>query len=163
MKLTDKTSKIISYRANRFNNLFSGAETVIDHRDDILSFVNDYVNQPNEKLKSVVTDLQCEYIITQIRSLAIISNIVTAPLWSIFNSTTVHHLDLHQYFQPLKNHPHYGAPTQPLYLHLRHQYFQIIQTKHATSCMKEQPHAKRHFKFYVVLSLMLSNGSYLTI
>jgi hypothetical protein len=37
MKLTDKTSKIISYRANRFNNLFSGAETVIDHRDDILS------------------------------------------------------------------------------------------------------------------------------
>ena len=96
MKLTDKTSKIISYRANCFNNLFSGAETVIDHRDDILSFVNDYVNQPNEKLKSVVSDLQCEYIITQIRSLAIISNIVTAPLWSIFNSTTVH--------QPLKNH-----------------------------------------------------------
>ena len=104
MKLTDKTSKIISYRANRFNNLFSGAETVIDHRDDILSFVNDYVNQSNEKLKSVVSDLQCEYIITQIRSLAIISNIVTAPLWSIFNSTTVHYLDLHQYFQPLKNH-----------------------------------------------------------
>ena len=68
LKLTDKTSKIISYRANRFNNLFSGAETVIDHRDDILSFVNDYVNQPNEKLKSVVSDLQCEYIITQIRS-----------------------------------------------------------------------------------------------
>ena len=66
--------------------------------------MNDYVNQPNEKLKSVVSDLQCEYIIIQIRSLAIISNIVTSPLWSIFNSTTVHHLDLHQYFQPLKNH-----------------------------------------------------------
>jgi hypothetical protein len=66
--------------------------------------VDDYVNQPNEKLKSVVSDLQREYVITQIRSLAIISNIVTVPLWSIFNSTTVHHLDLHQYFQPLKNH-----------------------------------------------------------
>jgi hypothetical protein len=66
--------------------------------------VDDYVNQPNEKLKSVVSDLQCEYVITQIRSLDIILNIVTAPLWSIFNSTTVHHLDLHQYFQPLKNH-----------------------------------------------------------
>ena len=101
--------------------------------------MNDYVNQPNEKLKSAVSDLQCEYIIIQIRSLAIISNIVTAPLWSIFNSTTVHHLDLHQYFQPLKNHL---APTHPLFLHLRHQYFQIIQTKHATSCMKEQPHAR---------------------
>ena len=95
MKLTNKTSKIISYRANRFNNLFSEAEAVIEHRDDILSFVNDFVNQPNEKLKSVVSNLQCEYIITQIRSLAIISNIVTAPLWPIFNSTTVHHLDLH--------------------------------------------------------------------
>jgi hypothetical protein len=104
MKLTDKTSKIFSYRANCFNNLFFGAEAVIEHRDDILSFGNDYVNQPNEKLKSVVSDLQSEYIITQIRSLAIISNIVTAPLWSVFNSTTVDHLDLHQYFQPLKNH-----------------------------------------------------------
>jgi hypothetical protein len=59
-KLTDKTSKIISYRANRFNNLFSGAETVIDHRDDILSFVNDYVNQPNEKLKSVTVNFAME-------------------------------------------------------------------------------------------------------
>jgi hypothetical protein len=49
-----------------------------------------------------VSDLQCEYIFTQIRSLAIISNIVTAPLWPIFNSTTVHHLDLHYYVQPLK-------------------------------------------------------------
>jgi hypothetical protein len=29
--------------------------TVIDHRDDILSFVNDYVNQPNEKLKSTLS------------------------------------------------------------------------------------------------------------
>ena len=65
--------------------------------------MDDYVNQPNEKLKSVVSDLQREYAITQIRSLAIISNMVTVPLWSIFNSTTVHHLDLHQYFQPLKN------------------------------------------------------------
>ena len=59
MKLTYKTSKIISYRANRFNYLFSGAKTVIDHKDDILSFVNDYVHQPNEKPKSVVSDLQC--------------------------------------------------------------------------------------------------------
>jgi hypothetical protein len=163
MKLMDKTSNIISYRANRFNNLFSGAEAIIEHRD-ILSFVDDYVNQPNEKLKSIVSDLQCEYIITQIRSLAIISNIVTAPLWSIFNNTTVHHLDLHQYFQPLKNHLALcSTKGLTLYLHLRHQYFQIIQTKQATSGMKEQRHAKRHFKLYVVLYLMLSHGSYLTI
>ena len=38
MKLKDKTSKIISYRANRFSNLFSGTEAVIEHRDDIFFF-----------------------------------------------------------------------------------------------------------------------------
>ena len=56
MKLTDKTTKIILYRANRFNNLFFGAEAVIEHIDDILTFVDDYVNQHNEKLQSVVSD-----------------------------------------------------------------------------------------------------------
>jgi hypothetical protein len=163
MKLTDKTSKIISYSAYRFNNLFSGAEAVIEHKDDILSFVNDYVNQSNEKLKSVVSDLQCEYIITQIRSLAIITNIATAPLWSIFNSTAVHHLDLHQYLQPLKNHLALWSTNSTPLLTSPPSIFPDYPNKTCDKLYEGTAPCTETLQMYVVIYLMLSNGSYLTI
>ena len=59
--LQGKVSSIPSYPGNRFNNLLAGAVGVISHIDDIQTFINDYVENPNAK--SEVSYMTCKTIV----------------------------------------------------------------------------------------------------
>ena len=59
--LLGKVSSIPSYRGNRFNNLLAGAVGVISHFDDIQTFINDHVENPNAK--SEVSYMTCKTIV----------------------------------------------------------------------------------------------------
>ncbi|KAK6169717.1 hypothetical protein SNE40_020712 [Patella caerulea] len=95
-----KRSEIISYRSNRFNNLFLGAVSIVVHRNDIIDFITNYTENPNLKLQSVLADVKCDVLYNQVLALAIICNRVTSPYWDLVNSEE-HYLDLYKFFQPL--------------------------------------------------------------
>jgi hypothetical protein len=59
--LLGKFSSFPSYRGIRFNNLLAGAVGMISHIDDIKTFVNDYVENPNAK--SEVFYMTCTAIV----------------------------------------------------------------------------------------------------
>ena len=50
--LNEKPSVISSFKANRFNNLFEAAAALTYHRDDIITFLRDYMPDKNSKLQS---------------------------------------------------------------------------------------------------------------
>ena len=99
-EMNNKKSQIISYRANRFNNLYDGARSVLLHRNDIIDFLSNHFSDPNFKLKSVLGDISCEKVYTSIVCLAAIGWYVTSPFWDLVNSNE-HYLDLYNFFQPM--------------------------------------------------------------
>jgi hypothetical protein len=60
-------SKIINYRGNRFNNLFTGAVTIVHRHDDIIDFLTNFIDSRNLKLESVLADIQCSNVMSQDR------------------------------------------------------------------------------------------------
>ncbi|VDI62735.1 aubergine [Mytilus galloprovincialis] len=42
LALKQKSSMIINYRGNRFNNLFTGAVSILNHSEDIIDFISNY-------------------------------------------------------------------------------------------------------------------------
>ncbi|CAG2193810.1 unnamed protein product [Mytilus edulis] len=99
-KMLNKKSHINSYRSNRFNNLYDGANYVLIHKNDIIDFLNIHICDPNLKLKSVLCELSCEKVYTHIVCLAAIGRYVTSPFWNLVNSNE-HYLDLYKFFNPL--------------------------------------------------------------
>ena len=75
---------------------------MISHIDDIQTFIKEYVENLNAKIRGVLQDLQNDSIVTNIRAIAILSSIVTEPFWKLINDNSTNHFDLHQYFVPLQ-------------------------------------------------------------
>ena len=96
--LLEKVSNIPSYRGNIFNNLCAGAVGVISHIDNIKTFINDYVENPNAKIRGILQDLPNDGIpiVSNIRAIAIWSSIVTESFWRFINDNSTNHFDLHQ-------------------------------------------------------------------
>ena len=51
LSLKNKSSKIINYRGNRFNNLFTGAVATLYRSEDtgMIDFISNYLDSPNDK------------------------------------------------------------------------------------------------------------------
>jgi hypothetical protein len=50
LSLKNKSSKIINYRGNRFNNLFTGAVATLYHSEDMIDFISGRASLPMEWL-----------------------------------------------------------------------------------------------------------------
>lgn len=100
MRIHGKRSQIISYRSNRFDNIFIGALSFVIHHDDIIDFLGNYIDSPNLKLQSVLLDLKSDNIYHHLLALSLIGCIISNPYWNLINSEE-HHLDLYKYIQPL--------------------------------------------------------------
>jgi hypothetical protein len=59
-------AKIINYRGNRFNNLFTGAVATLYHSEDtgMIDFISNYLDSPNDKLLSVLADIKCSDVLS---------------------------------------------------------------------------------------------------
>ena len=92
------TSKLNSFRGNRFNNLFESAAAIIHHQDDICLFFSTYKEPSNLKQQSIVHDFQSTEIVAMVASLAVCFIFVTGPFWQLIKSST-HYLDQGIYIQ----------------------------------------------------------------
>ena len=90
--LRNVTSKLSSYRGNRFNNLFESAAAIVHHKDDICLFFSTYKDPSNLKQKSIVHDIQSAQIIAMVAALAVSFIFITGPFWQLIKSNT-HYLD----------------------------------------------------------------------
>lgn len=96
LSIKNKPSKIINYRGNRFNNLFTGAVTIVHHHDDIIDFLTNFIDSRNLKLESVLADIQCSNVMSQVAAIAIASLLFADPFWCLINSNE-HYLDLYKF------------------------------------------------------------------
>ena len=83
-----KKSKFTCFRSNRFNNTFENASAIIHHKDDMVSFLTDYVSHSNRKLESILQDLADERIVALVQSIALFHVFFTGPYWALMNSHT---------------------------------------------------------------------------
>ena len=102
LALKQKSSMIINYRGNRFNNLFTGAVSILNHSEDIIDFISNYRENPNDKLQSVLADIKCPDVLSHVSAIAIASMILAEPFWNVINSDE-HYLDLYKFIIPLRD------------------------------------------------------------
>ncbi|CAC5425463.1 unnamed protein product [Mytilus coruscus] len=102
LALKQKSSMIINYRGNRFINLFTGAVSILNHSEDIIDFISNYRENPNDKLQSVLADIKCPDVLSHVSAIAIASMILAEPFWNVINSDE-HYLDLYKFIIPLRD------------------------------------------------------------
>ncbi|CAC5378127.1 unnamed protein product [Mytilus coruscus] len=102
LALKQKSSMIINYRGNRFNNLFTGAVSILNHSEDIIDFISNYRENPNDKLQSVLAEIKCPDVLSHVSAIAIASMILAEPFWNVINSDE-HYLDLYKFIIPLRD------------------------------------------------------------
>lgn len=83
-----KKSKFTSFRSNRFNNTFENASAIIHHKDDMVSFLTDYISHSNKKLESILQDLADGRVVALVQSVALFNILFTGPYWALMNSHT---------------------------------------------------------------------------
>ena len=76
-------STIPSYKDNRFNSVFVAAVSILQHRMDIISFLQDYMPTRNQKLESVLQDAISEEVNIFVGALAVLFYRVTGPYWQL--------------------------------------------------------------------------------
>ena len=76
-------STIPSYKDNRFNSVFVAAVSILQHRMDIISFLQDYMPTRNQKLESVLQDAISEEVKIFVGALAMLFYRVTGPYWQL--------------------------------------------------------------------------------
>lgn len=76
-------STIPSYKDNRFNSVFVAAVSILQHRMDIISFLQDYMPTRNQKLESVLQDAISEEVNIFVGALAMLFYRVTGPYWQL--------------------------------------------------------------------------------
>ena len=93
-------SVIGNYRDNRFNALFQTSAEVFLHREDFINVLQK-VKSNNLLIKSVLADLQCEPIMTEIQCLGLFYLQLTGPYWNAVVNKTVPYLKLHKEVQTI--------------------------------------------------------------
>lgn len=102
LSLKNKFSKMINYRGNRFNNLSTGAAATLYHSEDMIDFISNYLDSPNDKLLSVFACIKCSDVLSHVSANALASMIFGEPFLNFINSDE-HYLDLYKYGIPLRD------------------------------------------------------------
>ncbi|GFO13157.1 craniofacial development protein 2-like [Plakobranchus ocellatus] len=81
----NKKSLFTSYRRNRFNNVFFNATALLYHLDDLKTFLKDYVSHSNNKLESILLDLE-DNILMFVAALSFFNEMLTEAYWDLMQS-----------------------------------------------------------------------------
>ena len=93
-------AKVVPFRANRFNVLFSNAAGIYFHRKHIQTmFSEGWVKAENKLLQAVHADIQCIPLLAGVRALGILHKQLTEPMWILTEKPDVHILQLGQLLQ----------------------------------------------------------------
>ena len=81
--VTDKKKSFFSdHRDNRFNAVFQCACEVIYHYNEIVK-IDDYMDNINKKVQSVLLDLKDTRIVTFVQAYALFFINITEPYWRV--------------------------------------------------------------------------------
>ncbi|CAC5415481.1 unnamed protein product [Mytilus coruscus] len=97
-----KSSKIINYGGNRFNNLFTSAVSIVYHQHDVIDVLSNYFETPNLQFQSVLADISCEGVMSQVAAIAMASVLIAEPYWNLINSNEKY-VDLYKFVRPLQS------------------------------------------------------------
>lgn len=70
--MVESESRVTSYRANRFNNLFQAAAALHFHRADIKNFLEKYLAKQNRKIQSICADNKCDQVDCHVTALGLL-------------------------------------------------------------------------------------------
>jgi hypothetical protein len=66
--------------------LFTGAVATLYHSEDMIDFISNYLDSPNDKLLSVLADIKCSDVLSHVSAIALASMIFAEPFWNVINS-----------------------------------------------------------------------------
>ena len=101
--MVESESRVTSYRANRFNNLFQAAAALHFHRADIKNFLEKYLAKQNRKIQSICADNKCDQVDCHVTALGLLYFRVTGPYWELL-AQDIHYLDFCIYVNQLLQH-----------------------------------------------------------
>ena len=87
--------------------MFTGAVATLYHSEDMIDFISNYLDSPNDKLLSVLADIKCSDVLSHVSAIALASMIFAEPFWNVINSDE-HYLDLYKYIMPLRDRLEHG-------------------------------------------------------
>ena len=101
--MVESESRVTSYRANRFNNLFQAAAALHFHRANIKNFLEKYLAKQNRKIQSICADNKCDQVDCHVTALGLLYFRVTGPYWELL-AQDIHYLDFCIYVNQLLQH-----------------------------------------------------------
>ena len=97
-----KTSRMTSYRSNRFNSYFEGAAATVYHHVDLRKFFGDgFLGHSNLKIESTAADINDDNLLSLVCAVAILYIKVTGPFWNLLESDTKY-TEFHVYVQRME-------------------------------------------------------------
>ena len=83
LKGEEKKNHIVRFKHNRFNLVFVLGNAVFYHHGDISKFLDTVHGSDNNLLKAVSLDIKEKLYMNGTKALALISKLITGPLWRI--------------------------------------------------------------------------------
>ena len=94
-----KSLPIDPFKGSRFNILFQNAASIFYFSEPLVTFLE--FNRTNKLLKSVYFDLQVPEYLAACKALGLVSKLITVPLWSIIEDSSIHILDIGSQYQEI--------------------------------------------------------------
>lgn len=99
--MIQRHSKITSFKANRFNNLFEASAALHFHQSEITTFFDTCMTDLNWKQEGLLLDSQSNVIDNHLVALGLIFFRFTGPYWRLLG-TPLHHLDFYTHVKTMK-------------------------------------------------------------
>ena len=99
--ISGRSSRVTSFKSNRFNNLFEAAAALHFHRASIIDFLDNFLPEKNQKLESVLYDAKSDAVGVYVLTLAMVFFRITGPYWQLLGTKT-HYLDFFQHVVALR-------------------------------------------------------------
>lgn len=97
-----KSMPLKTFRGNRFNSVFFEAEYVYFLSEKMVEFLQKCPSK-NKLLRAVLADLSVPSFIAGLKALALVSKLITSPLWRLLEDCQIHILEMNQHYTELYN------------------------------------------------------------
>ena len=99
--MIQRHSKITSFKANRFNNLFEASAALHFHQSEITTFFDTCMTDLNWKQEGLLLDSQSNVIDNHLVAMGLVFFRFTGPYWRLLG-TPLHHLDFYTHVKTMK-------------------------------------------------------------
>ena len=102
LKGRQNKNHIVRFKHNRFNLVFALGNAVFYHHEDISEFLDTVHGSDNTLLKAVSLDIKEQVFLSGTKALALISKLITGPLWRLLEGPG-HIMNMNHYYKQLSD------------------------------------------------------------